>query len=186
MSVLAAVAIAAAVAAALALVLSRGAATTSASGQGSIPAWLPKATVPVGRVVTASPAHPWLAVEGDTVRADLARGTALVTAVGPAVPEEGGFPVPATSPCTFTVTFARAMGSVPLRAGAFTITDELGHLHHPRVALAGGGSVPSRVAPGHPVTITVSDVLPTGNGTLHWAPVGGAAVVSWDFDVEID
>jgi hypothetical protein len=140
----------------------------------------------VGRVVTASSAHPWLAIEGDSVQADLARGRALVTAVGPTVPEEGGFPVPATSPCTFTVTLARAVGDVPLRASAFTITDELGHLHHPLVTLPGGAPRPARVAPGRSVTLTVYGVLPTGNGALHWAPVDGKALVSWDFDVEID
>jgi hypothetical protein len=168
------------------LVVAPAAAATGAGGYGSLPKWLPKATVQVGRVVSASPAHPWLAIEGDTVRADLPTGRTLVTAVGPSVPEEGAFPVPANSPCSFTITFTRASGSVPLAAGAFTITDELGHVHHPKVALEGDGGLPRRVSPGQPVTLTVSDVLPTGNGTLHWAPTGHDALVSWDFDVEID
>jgi hypothetical protein len=155
-------------------------------GYGTLPKWLPKATVQVGRVVTASAAHPWLAVEGDTVRADLPRGRTLVTAVGPSVPEEGAFPVPTFSPCSFTITFARPSGSVPLAATAVTVTDGLGHLHHPQVVLQGGGPLPARVGPGQPVTLTVSEVLPTGNGTLHWAPTGHAPLVSWDFDVELD
>ena len=108
-----------------------------------------------------------------------------MTAVGPAVPEEGVFPVPATSICTFTVTFARNAGSVPLSAAAFTITDEQGDLHHPVVTLPGGAPLPARAAPGRPVTLAVSAVLPTGNGALHWAPAG-RPLVSWDFDVEID
>ena len=33
--------------------------------------------------------------------------------------------------------------------------------------------------------LTVSAVLPTGNGALHWAPAG-RPLVSWDLDVEID
>jgi hypothetical protein len=181
-----AVALAAVMAASLGLVLTRPGASAAAGRNGALPGWLPSAAVPVGRVVTATSAHPWLAIEGDSVRADLARGDALVTVVGPAVPEEGGFPVPATTPCTFTVTFARAAGHVPLRASAFTITDELGHLHHPLVTLQGGGPLPSRVSSGHLVTLSVSDVLPTGNGSLHWAPAGSAPLVSWDFDVEID
>jgi hypothetical protein len=169
---------------AVGLALSHGG--TAANRHGSLPGWLPKSTLPVARVVTASAAHPWLAVEGDTVRADLRRGDTLVTAVGPTVPEEGAIPVPTTSPCSFTVTFARTAGSVPLTASAFTITDELGHLHHPLVARAGGGALPARVRPGQTITLTVSGVLPTGAGTLHWAPTGDAALVSWDFDVEID
>jgi hypothetical protein len=169
-----------------ALLVSGPAAAAPGGGYGSLPKWLPKQTVTVGRVVTATAAHPWLAVEGDTVRADLSRGHVLVTAVGPAVPEEGAFPVPRTSPCTFTVTFDRGAGYVPLAATAFTITDELGHMHHPHVSLQSGAALPAAVGVGQPLSVTVADVLPTGNGTLHWAPSGRAPLVSWDFDVEID
>jgi hypothetical protein len=42
------------------------------------------------------------------------------------------------------------------------------------------------VARGRTVTLTVTTVLPTGNGQLRWAPAGARPVVSWDFDVEID
>jgi hypothetical protein len=42
------------------------------------------------------------------------------------------------------------------------------------------------VAPGQTVSLTVSDVLPTGNGRLRWTPTGAKPTVSWDFDVEID
>ena len=44
--------------------------------------------------------------------------------------------MPKTSPCSFTVTFTAASGAVPLSAQAFTILDELGRLHHPRVRRA--------------------------------------------------
>jgi hypothetical protein len=55
------------------------------------------------------------------------------------------------------------------------------------VSLQEGGLLPARVAPGpHPVTLTASAVLPTGNGTLRWAPDGQRPVVSWDFAVEVD
>ena len=158
----------------------------SSAKYGQIPAWLPKATVPVGRTVEASAAHPWLAIEGDTVSVHLADGRAMATAVGPAVPEEGAFPVPATSPCAFTVTLTAASGAVPVSPRAFTILDELGQLHHPRVTAAGGGAPPARVARGQTVRLTVSAVLPTGNGRLRWAPAGATPIVSWDFDVEID
>jgi hypothetical protein len=161
-------------------------ATGSTAKYGQIPAWLPKAAVPVGRTVEASAGHPWLAIEGDSVSVRLARGRVTATTVGPAVPREGAFPVPATSPCAFTVTLTAASGAVPVTARAFTILDEFGHLHHPRVIAAGGGSPPARVARGRTVTLTVTTVLPTGNGQLRWAPAGARPVVSWDFDVEID
>ena len=158
----------------------------STAKYGQIPAWLPKAAVPVGRTVAASAAHPWLAIEGDTVSVHLAHGRVMATTVGPAVPEEGAFPVPATTPCAFTVTLTTASGAVPVSPRAFTILDELGYLHRPRVTAAGGGSPPARVARGRTVTLSVTAVLPTGNGRLRWAPAGATPIVSWDFDVEID
>ncbi len=154
---------------------------------GGIPSWLPKPKVEVGRVVVASAAHPALAIEGDTISVRLAHGRVAATTVGPSVPEEGQFPVPPTTPCTFTITLSRAAGIVPLKERAFTILDERGELHHPRVTGAGGAALPRVVAAGRSVTLTVRDVLPTGNGQLRWAPGGGGRpVVSWDFDVEID
>jgi len=106
-----------------------------------------------------------------------------VTTVGPEVPEEGQFPVP---PCTFEVTITRVSASVPVAAGDFTIVDELGQLHQPQVTTITGGPPPASATPGRTLALTVQDVLPTGSGTLRWAPGGGRPVVSWDFDVEID
>ena len=159
---------------------------SKASTYGQIPSWLPTPKVPVGRLVQASAAHPWLAIEGDTVSVHLSHGRLLAKAVGPAVPEEGKSPVPATSPCSFTVTLTAATGVLPVNAAAFTILDELGHLHHPRVRATGGGAPPQRLAPGQTVSLTISAVLPTGNGQLRWAPEGARPIVAWDFDVEID
>ena len=153
---------------------------------GGLPSWLPKPTEPVGRVVTASAAHPALAIQGDTVRVVLTHGRTTATVVGPVVPEEGTFPVPATSPCRFTISLAAGAGVVPIRAGDFTILEEQGHIHHPRVSLRGGGSSPARLGPRRIVTLNASAVLPTGNGRLRWAPSGPRPLVSWDFDVEID
>ena len=137
-------------------------------------------------MAAASAEHPWLAIEGDTVLVHLARGQVLATAVGPAVPSEGQFPLPRTSPCTFTITLTRASGLVPLRASAFSIVDELGRLHHPRVTTQDGGPLPATITPGQTVVVTVRDTLPTGNGQLRWAPGTVKPIVSWDFDVEID
>jgi len=163
-----------------------GSATGSAAKYGGIPSWLPRPKVRVGRIVQASTAHPWLAIEGDTVSVNLAGGRTTATAVGPAVPEEGQFPVPRTTPCTFTLTLTRVSGVVPLSAGAFTIIDEEGAIHHPRVRVTGGGTLPRRLGPGRSISLTIDDVLPTGAGTLSWAPNTAKPIVSWDFDVEID
>lgn len=158
----------------------------SAARYGGLPSWLPKATIPVNRVVTATAAHPALAIQGDTVRVRVDGGQVLATAVGPVVPEEGKFPVPATSRCTFTLTFTAPTARIPLSAAAFTSLDEQGALHRLRVTAHGGGPAPRYVAPGQTVTLTLTAVLPTGNGQLRWTPTGAIPIVSWDFDVEID
>lgn len=160
--------------------------STPAAKYGQIPSWLPTAKIPVGRLVTASAARPWLAVQGDTVVVRLARGRVHALTVGPTVPEEGQFPVPKTTPCSFLMTFTAASGTVPINPKAFTIADELGHIHRPTVTRIGGGRPPAQVLPGHTVTLAVRAVLPTGDGALRWAPQGTTPVVSWDFDVEID
>ena len=176
----------AAVAAGAAILIGGARGGSPAGTYGQIPAWLPKPTTKVGRVVTASGAHTWLAIQGDVVRVELAAGRVRALAVGPSVPEDGQFPVPPTSPCTFTVTLSKASGRVPLAASAFTILDERGGLHRPQVRLYGGGPLPAAVRPGTTIRLTVHDVLPTGEGRLRWAPNGGRPIVSWDFDVEID
>jgi hypothetical protein len=158
----------------------------STAKYGGLPSWLPNAKIPVERILQASRAHPALAIQGNTVSVHLAVGRVLATAVGPTVPEDGRFPVPATSPCTFIVTFAAASGVIPLSAKAFTLIDELGHVRHPRVTAIGGGALPRQVLPGRPMSLKVYDVLPTGDGGLIWAPGGTRPIVSWDFDVEID
>ena len=48
--------------------------------------------------------HPVLTLQGESLSISLSGARLLVTAVGPAVPEIGRTPVPATSPVTFTVT----------------------------------------------------------------------------------
>jgi hypothetical protein len=136
--------------------------------------------------VVASESRPWLAIEGDTVAVHLNHGHVLATAVGPSVPAEGQFPVPPTTPASFQLTLTAASGIVPIAASDFTIMDELGRLHHPRVAIAGAGRLPSHVSPGRTLTLTLEDVLPVGNGQLRWTPEGSRPIVSWDFDVEID
>jgi hypothetical protein len=160
---------------------------TSGNTYGYIPAWLGKAKVPVGRVVTATPNHPWLAVQGDTVRVELPNARVLATVVGPAVPEEGKVPVPKTTPCTFTVTLTFASAPIPIRPRQFAAIDEQGAIHTLKVQSLDGGPPPSQVTPGATVGLKMSTVLPTGGGRLVWAPLEGSRPpVQWDFDVEID
>jgi hypothetical protein len=170
----------------------RGPSHARATGQsgtpakyGGLPSWLPKSKVQVNRVLQASAAHAALAIQGDAVSVALADGRTLATAVGPEVPEEGRFPVPATSPCTFVVTFAHVSGAVPLSPGAFTLVDEFGHVHRPRVTAMDGGPLPARATPGRPLSIRLYGVMPTGDGSVTWAPEG-RLVAAWDFSVEID
>ncbi len=160
---------------------------TAGNTYGYIPAWLGRPEVPVGRVVTATTTHPWLAVQGDTVRVQLPKARLLATVVGPAVPEEGNVPVPETSPCTFTVTLTSASAPIPIRPMQFAAIDERGAIHTLKVQSLDGGPPPSRVTPGTTVRLKLSAVLPTGEGRLTWAPLEGARPpVQWDFDVEID
>jgi hypothetical protein len=160
---------------------------TSGNTYGYIPSWLGSPKVPVGRVVTATTTHPWLAVQGDTVRVQLPKARLLATVVGPAVPEEGNVPVPETSPCTFTVTLTSASAPIPIRPIQFAAIDERGTLHTLKVQSVDGGPPPSQVTPGTTVRLKMSAVLPTGEGRLTWTPLkGGRPPVQWDFDVEID
>ena len=148
--------------------------------------WLPRASVPRDRVLTATLSRARLAIEGDTVAVRLHSARAMVTAVGPAVPKEGQSPVPATSPCTFTVTLAAVHGSVPLSSRDFSFLSEHGERTGARVTLRGGGRLPRRVVAGRPLTLSVRAVLPVGNGRLRWTPSGTRPTVTWDFDVELD
>ncbi len=158
----------------------------STAKYGGLPAWLPKSKTPVGRVLHASHAHPALSIQGEAISVDLGDAHVLATAAGPSVPEEGKTPVPETSPCTFVVTFAHAQGTVPISAASFAFIDEQGHVRHPHVTAMDGGAPPSRISPGQTVSLTVKDVLPTGDGALMWTPSGKRPIASWDFDVEID
>ena len=101
---------------------------------------------------TASAAHPRLAIQGDTVSVHLAARTRARDrrrarrARGGAVPGAGDEPVH-----VHRHVHARARGTVPLAPRAFTIVDELGHVHHPRVRVARRRPCPARVLPGRTV-----------------------------------
>jgi hypothetical protein len=153
---------------------------------GGVPSWLPKSTLAAHRTLQASSADPALAIQGDTVNVAVRRAKVLANVVGPTVPHPGRIPIPTTSPCTFTITFTAASRAIPLSRRAFTIVDELGHVHHPLVTTIDGGAPPRRLLPGKTLSLRVHDVLPTGNGSLQWAPTLTRPIVAWDFNVEID
>lgn len=156
-----------------------------ATKYGGLPSWLPKSTLPVHRIVQASSSQPKLAVEGDTVSVALTSGRVMATVVGPEVPTTGRYPVPATTPCMFTMTLTQATGAIRIDPADFTILDQQGGIHHPNLSID-GAVAPSTVLPGQAVTLQIDEVLPTGNGQLRWAPGGAGPIVSWDFAVEID
>ena len=151
-----------------------------------LPSWLPQPGLRGDGTVAASPGHAQLAVQGASVLARLPGARVLATAIGPRVPEEGEFPVPVTSACSFDVTLKATWGQLPLSAAEFTITDEYGRIHRPTVTGLGGGPLPRILQAGRIVHLVIQGTLPTGNGRLRWSPLGGAPLIAWDFDVEID
>jgi len=160
---------------------------TSGTTYGYVPAWLGRTRVPVARVVTATPSRPRLAIQGDTVRVQLPGAQVLARAAGPAVPEEGRFPLPKTSPSTFAVTLTVASAPIRIAPAQFAVIDEQGRLHKVQVTNLKGGVVPAEVKPGEAVELKMYTVLPTGEGRLMWAPTpGNRPVVQWDYDNELD
>jgi hypothetical protein len=165
---------------------SRGASRPSEPPLGfrSPPAFLPGSAAPVDRVVTASAAHPQLAVQGVGVRVALPAGGVLATVTGPHVPPFVAPPPPQVT-ATFDISLARATGDVPVRLADFTIRDQLGRRFHPG-PVAHEPAPPGAVPSGRTVTFQLTAAMPTGEGRLYWSPSGGAPIVSWDFVVEND
>lgn len=153
---------------------------------GTLPSWLPKATVPVGRVVQASVTHPWIGIEGDTVVVHLAGHRVDATLVGPQVPKQGQFPLPKTTPCTFFLTLTHATGQIPITAAHLAIFDARGHRYAPRIRALTGAAAPTHVGSGQSVTMRLDTVLPTGAGEVVWTTDGTAPLVSYEFVTEID
>jgi hypothetical protein len=196
-AVAALLAVAAAIAVAVVLVTRGGGSHGSSVASlkyGQIPSWLPKPTPPPNQIASASAAHPVLAaIEGNTVQAQLPGGSAMVTAVGPAIPDwvsseaqSGQWNGTNTAPTTFDVTFASAKGAVPLRASAFSILTNEGQIVHPAVTAQGGGPLPAQITPGKPVTLLVKVALTEGDGALRWAPSGPRVLVAWLYQLELD
>jgi hypothetical protein len=168
---------------------SPAAAVPASSGNaayGTLPSWLPTATAPVGRVVQASAAHPWIGIEGDTVIVHMDGQAVNATLVGPQVPSEGHFPLPKTTPCTFFLTLTAATGIIALAPNDIAIFDERGHRYQPTVRSRTGAAPPARIGPHQSVTLRLTTVLPTGSGEVVWTSDGTKPIVSYEFVTEID
>jgi len=149
---------------------------------GALPSWLPKATVKTGRVVASSTSHPWVALEGDVVVVHVGTAHAATSIVGPRVPREGQFPLPKTTPAAFTMTLRDASGPMTVNTRQVVIFDERGHRHWPVVV----GPAVRVVTPGHPLTIAMHAVIPSGPGEIVWMTASGSPIVSYEFVAEID
>lgn len=160
--------------------------TNATQRYGGIPGFIPKSTLPVNRIVTATVAHPALAIQGDGVRLDSAQGTTIATAVGPEVPDRYQGSFHNSAPVSFDLSFAKVHGTIPIAPSMFVITDELGTILHPRLSVAGGGPVPADVPAGRPFTLVLKTKLPIGTGNVEYAPTGGHWLAEWNFDVETD
>lgn len=171
------------------LVASGGSSSTPVSSQakyGGLPSWLPKSKHLTGRTLTASAGHPAVSIQGEAIAVHLTDSSVYATVVGPEVPEEGKFPVPATSPVSFVLTFARTSGTVPLRTVDLELVDGNGDVHHPVVSALHGGPLPAQVPTGKSFSVRLRGVLPTGDGAVEWKPESGRPIAGWAFTVEID
>jgi hypothetical protein len=156
-----------------------------------IPAVLRRASHRVNRIVTATPQHPQLAIEGNGVWLSLAHGRSLATAYGPYIPRSIQGTAARQTPATLLFTLTRTRGAVTLAPHDFAIRDELGDVIVPRIEVIGGGKLPARLASGHSMSLRMSAVLPVGNGQLDYSPTGNPAgklrpLAAWDFDIETD
>ena len=154
---------------------------------GSIPAYLRnKQAAPANQLLSATAAHPAIAIQGVSVVLHLAHGRALATAVGPEVPDRIQGSADLHTPATWDLTFANVHGTVPISPSLFTITDEQGMLLLPHLSIVGGRSLPKIVPAGRPFTLRLTTVVSVGDGKLRYAPGGGPWLAEWDFDVETD
>jgi hypothetical protein len=162
-----------------------GRSSSAEASYGSLPTFLPSATIEPDSVLTGTVAHPALTTEGDSVRVQLADQTVLATVDGPVVPGEGlPYQTPATT-CTWTVTLAGATQPLPIDIADFTSIDHLGAVYHAAL-VPGQPAPPAQLEPGQTTTFELRAVMPTGEGLMRWAPGGQQIVASWDFEVEND
>jgi hypothetical protein len=156
-----------------------------------LPSYLPKDSTKVNRVVTATPAHPQLAIAGDSVVLSLAGGRTRATMNGPLYDNKYVGTNQPIIPATFLLTFSRTHGTIPLAPKDFTILDERGNNIVPRFTVKGGGAMPSKLTADHPLTLVMSTTIAVGDGSIVYDPPGSTQaghrpLAGWDFIVEDD
>jgi hypothetical protein len=156
-----------------------------------LPSYLPRNTTKVNRVVTATRAHPQLAIAGDSVVLNLAAGRTWATMNGPLYNNKYAGTNQPVIPATFLLTFSRTHGTIPLAPKDFTILDERGNNIVPRFAVKGGGAMPSKLPAGRSLTLVMSTTISVGDGSIVYNPTGFTKaghrpLAGWDFIVEDD
>ena len=155
------------------------------------PSFIPRNTTAVNRIVTATPSHPQLAIEGDSVLLDLPSGHGLATMNGPLYNNKYVGTNDPTIPAAFVLTFTKTHGTLPLAPDDFTILDQLGNKIVPKIRVQGGGALPKQLNAGQRLTLIMTTIISTGDGSIVYNPTGIAKpghrpLVGWDFVVEDD
>jgi hypothetical protein len=152
---------------------------------GTLPSFLPKASIQPDSVLTGTAARPALTTEGDGVRVHTSTGSMLMTVSGPEVPGEGlPYQTDATT-CTWTITLSDATATMPIEVADFSTIDHLGVIYHP-TPVAGQPATPTEIGPGQKVSFELRAVMAVGEGLMRWAPDSTKILASWDFVVETD
>jgi len=106
----------------------------SRRGRVAVASTSPRPKAPAHRILTATPRHAVLAVEGDTIEIVVPGARGRATVVGPDVPDRDQGTFQDTARVRFDVTFAAVRGSLPLARSMFTVTDG----QRDRLSRAGG------------------------------------------------
>jgi hypothetical protein len=155
------------------------------------PSFIPRDTVAVNRIVTATRSHPQLAIAGDSVVLDVASGHTLARMNGPLYNNKYVGTNDPTVPAQFQLTFTKTHGTIPLAPDDFTILDQLGNNIVPTIRVQGGGALPKQLDSGQPLTLIMSTIIAAGDGSIVYNPTGivkpgHKPLVGWDFIVEDD
>jgi hypothetical protein len=153
--------------------------------------FIPRNTIAVNRIVTATPSHPQLAIQGDSVQLDLPSGHAVATMNGPLYNNKYVGSNDPTVPAQFVLTFTNTQGTLPLAPDDFTVLGQLGNNIVPKIRVQGGGALPRQLDSGQPLTLIMSTIIAAGDGSIVYNPTGIAKpghkpLVGWDFIVEDD
>ncbi|MCL2737160.1 MAG: hypothetical protein FWD75_11165 [Propionibacteriaceae bacterium] len=176
----------------LAVAMATTLATAGCSGPvnayGGPPTWLPTPTPSSDTPLAGSHGHPALAIQGETVRAQMpGGGTVLITVTGPAVPGTGtgsATPGGSTVAATWEVALNEGTVDVPIADEDFAVLDAAGGVHRPSL-------VPDQptlhliLSPGQSMTVEVTIMVPPGEGLFQWAPDGHTLIASWDYTLEL-